>query len=1028
MKNTKHFIAFFIALSLFLPIVMPINAVAANSIYEYSGVTIMAGETAPFSPDLSNGVSCTKGEDYSTFTTVNVSDPYFTIDMTDVTWNGKTLAIKYRASADSAIANSYIYPETTAGGWSLSGAGLLEKDKMLCDGEWRLLTYDIYTELLGENESGPTKEQLCATIKSLRIGGVTTESGTVDIAYVGIFDNLAQAENYDAMFCQIYTTVETSYKLEVVPECLSALTREFYNLNDSRVTNNSSLVNTSYKSFGRIRNPLRATWTPNEGSNESKYIVSGSSKYLYLMNDSLVNDNRYANNVPYIFSSDIQPRDNASHFAGFIFNFGYENDGSSNTFFASNQLNGDSSVAKSGIGVSIYPTYMEIYVICLDEETGALSQITESFEFDSSINDGFHTFKAVDNAGGVIRFYLDGKLIASVAYSKDKVPTGKATDYSERYYRQASIYDGDGILKKTTSIALVSYTKAVAMGTCGRAIYIDNVCLEPTGSEKSLLTLDAIEYDKGTKIKATVDYNDTAVKNERIEIYREGKVPGTDAPVDVITMGCALTVQFKTPSAVGNYFAVLMGTSGTESIQYSDTVAFSVYTTVKSAVSIDDASVIAGGTKKITLSIPDNMGISYIAVKVAFDTTYLSLKETCSGSAFEKAVFTASPTLAKNPYIMTWANAENITKSGVMGELTFNVSEDAVGSTELKLEIVEIYSTEETGEIVDVTSQYAAENGVLTFVSQDSETISPLAINGTNLSLQNDITVKFLVKKAEFDAAGYSKPYITAVFAGNTVILEAKEEILYGTQCYSFAFEDIAPQMMNDTISATLYAEIDGITYTGEVFEYKVTSYIYSMLGSSANTEFRTLLVDMLRYGAAAQVYMKHNVDNLADSKLTDEQASWGTSALRELKTVKSIPSKAEEDSAKWVGMTLFLENKVAIRGYFDVNESEGVVVKVTDTNNNVLATLTEDIFEEVTGPEGTPVKTFLFEALDVSQMSKTVCFTVCDSEGNELGGTAVYSIESYAYSMQSSTNTELVELVKAMMMYGDSAYAYVTQ
>jgi hypothetical protein len=118
----------------------------------------------------------------------------------------------------------------------------------------------------------------------------------------------------------------------------------------------------------------------------------------------------------------------------------------------------------------------------------------------------------------------------------------------------------------------------------------------------------------------------------------------------------------------------------------------------------------------------------------------------------------------------------------------------------------------------------------------------------------------------------------------------------------------------------------------------------------------------------------------------------------------------------------------VAIRGYFDVDESEGVVVKVTDTNNNVLVTLTEDIFEEVTGPEGTPVKTFLFEALDVSQMSKTVCFTVCDSEGNELGGTAVYSIESYAYSMQSSTNTELVELVKAMMMYGDSAYAYVTQ
>ena len=47
-------------------------------------------------------------------------------------------------------------------------------------------------------------------------------------------------------------------------------------------------------------------------------------------------------------------------------------------------------------------------------------------------------------------------------------------------------------------------------------------------------------------------------------------------------------------------------------------------------------------------------------------------------------------------------------------------------------------------------------------------------------------------------------------------------------------------------------------------------------------------------------------------------------------------------------------------------------------------------------------------------------------------GDTAVsntirYSIESYAYAQQNSTDANLVELVKAMMKYGDSAKAYIS-
>ena len=122
--------------------------------------------------------------------------------------------------------------------------------------------------------------------------------------------------------------------------------------------------------------------------------------------------------MSYVFSADVLPGDMANHFSGFVFNFGYENDARNNIFFESNRINKEASVAKSGIGVSIYPTYMEVYIVCVDENTGELSQITQSFPFETRIDDNFHSFKAVDNAGGIIRFYLDEVLIASVSYSK----------------------------------------------------------------------------------------------------------------------------------------------------------------------------------------------------------------------------------------------------------------------------------------------------------------------------------------------------------------------------------------------------------------------------------------------------------------------------------------------------------------------------------------------------------------------------------------------------------------------------------
>ena len=77
---------------------------------------------------------------------------------------------------------------------------------------------------------------------------------------------------------------------------------------------------------------------------------------------------------------------------------------------------------------------------------------------------------------------------------------------------------------------------------------------------------------------------------------------------------------------------------------------------------------------------------------------------------------------------------------------------------------------------------------------------------------------------------------------------------------------------------------------------------------------------------------MNYNVNALVNADLTEKQQSYGTQNLRELTTVKYLPTAEASDKANWVGLGLYLENKVAIRGYFDTDLTNGIYVKVTYT------------------------------------------------------------------------------------------------
>ena len=243
---------------------------------------------------------------------------------------------------------------------------------------------------------------------------------------------------------------------------------------------------------------------------------------------------------------------------------------------------------------------------------------------------------------------------------------------------------------------------------------------------------------------------------------------------------------------------------------------------------------------------------------------------------------------------------------------------------------------------------------------------------------------------------------------------------------YLFTFNNIAPDRVGDTIYATLHATKDGVSYQGKTSEYSVAQYCYNMLTKSTDdvyAEFRTLLVDLLNYDSVSQQYTNHNADNLANSDLTQTQKNWGTQTEPDLSYTDLDRNFAVVDGADatWSGATLVLQDSVTIRLILRTESLDGLTVRITDGVNN----WTVDASSMVQYENG---KYYLyFKGLHAGQMRQKVYFTAYRGE-TAVSNTLQYSIVSYAYSYQSADPAQypgLAELVKAMMRYGDAAYAY---
>lgn len=293
---------------------------------------------------------------------------------------------------------------------------------------------------------------------------------------------------------------------------------------------------------------------------------------------------------------------------------------------------------------------------------------------------------------------------------------------------------------------------------------------------------------------------------------------------------------------------------------------------------------------------------------------------------------------------------------------------------------------------------------------------------GNALSLESSITLATYITKDVVDY--YDEVYAEFTRNGKTEkVYPSGKTLTSNSIVYCiFDYTCISPQALGDDVSITFYGVKDGVTYNGNAYKYSATDYIKSTLNKpTSSAKLKTLLVDLVYYGEACQVYQNYKTDNLLTDILTDEQKALHSTADLNLTNIKNASYETCENRLVKFGTALRLNNSVEIAIPLNMTNVtlDDLSFKVKIGSRTLTYTYAEnpDNFEK--GKDG--YWYFYFDGVYANQMSDEVFITAYKGD-EQVSYTLKYSVESYAATV---TDTKLKTVTDAMMRYGNSAKAY---
>ena len=231
---------------------------------------------------------------------------------------------------------------------------------------------------------------------------------------------------------------------------------------------------------------------------------------------------------------------------------------------------------------------------------------------------------------------------------------------------------------------------------------------------------------------------------------------------------------------------------------------------------------------------------------------------------------------------------------------------------------------------------------------------------------------------------------------------------------YVVSYSGIFATEMIDEVTAIVY-DANGNAVSMARTD-SIVSYVGRALSKYSDDEAqRTLLVDMLNYGAAAQVEFGYAPEKLANAGLTLEQQSWAT-------TKDPVVEDSHVGDEHFVATNLILENNIALMFAFrDIDQSMKAVITYTDHYGDAHTV-------EISGSEFTSNNKYwvvTLEQLVVADARQVITCKIIDAEGNVVS-TVTETVASYVARRLETADPTLTQLLKAFMKFSDSAYKFL--
>ncbi len=430
------------------------------------------------------------------------------------------------------------------------------------------------------------------------------------------------------------------------------------------------------------------------------------------------------------------------------------------------------------------------------------------------------------------------------------------------------------------------------------------------------------------------------------------------------------------------------------------------------------ANVKAGEEFTVTVALENNPGFGALAFVMPVNTDVFEFVGEDKGTSICGQFGICSYDEVTNAYKfngLTGDPTENVTVDGTLVVVTLKAKTDAVlGEYTIAANVDASNTNEAFGSLITVADGSVKVNVIANVAT--SEIIAADVMLGKDISIQYFVNLDPAHAGAKMKFTVNGKEAVVSGAAGD------KENL------YVYTFKGIPPQCMGDIIKAELILDEEVLAVKDD---YSVLQYCKNMLASTpaeldmTQAKFdamKTLIADLLEYGAKTQLFMDYKTDALVNKDIT------GATEFEELTaTVKKVNTPVIKDVCfRAAGVYFDYTNSLFVKFTAPGMEKDDIRINF---NNTTYYTLEDcELFDEATS-------LYYLRLDDISVLNYGATYNVTiekceyDADFDEWTYTSLqrlrYSVNSYVHSMQNNEDVKMADLAKALYNYGVSASAF---